>query len=257
MVEVQCHVLPHKDRLTQREYDLAAGPDGRTAQQGFHVYRQKRLLIGGDWLGLGQGRAWTKEEARRLARIRVDIENTADAAWKIDVRKSMARPPVMARARLTRLAEDTRGRARRVFAYQGRGFAAGTNRSVVQAWRADHSASAMRYRIDEQHPAVVAVLHEAGPASARIRAMLRVIEETLPVQRIWLDTAEARDTPRTGFSAEPCGKVSAVLRIMYRNLLRRRGMSPKHARELLLHTEPFNDYPELVALLPDAPPEAD
>src|SRR6266481_601037 len=35
--------------------------------------------------------------------------------------------------------------------------------------------------------------------SAQIRAMLRVIEETVPVQRIWLDTAEARETPRTCF----------------------------------------------------------
>jgi hypothetical protein len=44
-----------------------------------------------------------------------------------------------------------------------------------------------------------------------------------------------------------------VLRNIYRNRLQRRGMFPTHARELLLHTEPFNDYPELVASMPDAP----
>lgn len=32
-----------------------------------------------------------------------------------------------------------------------------------------------------------------------IMAMLRVIEESVPVQRIWLDTAENKDTPKTGF----------------------------------------------------------
>jgi hypothetical protein len=66
-----------------------------------------------------QGRAWNREEAHRLARIRLDIPNTADADWKIDVRKSTARPPVLRAPWLTRLAEDTRERARRVFAYRG------------------------------------------------------------------------------------------------------------------------------------------
>jgi hypothetical protein len=256
-VEVQCHVLPHKDRLSQRDYDLAAGPDGWTAQQGFYVYRQRRLLIGGSWLGLGRGRTWTKEEAHRLARIRVDIENTADAAWKIDVRKSTARPPVLARARLTKLAEDTRERARRVFAHRGRAIGALNSEPVVQAWRPEHLPSGMRYRIDEQHPAVRAVIDAAGPLLPDIRAMLKIVEETLPVQRIWLDTAEARDTPRTGFAADPPTEVSAVLKVMYRNLIQRRGMGPSQAREHLLRTEPFNDYPEIVETLPDVPTETD
>ncbi len=43
-IEVQCHVLPHKDRLSAHEYLSCAGPDGWTAQQGFYVYRNERLL---------------------------------------------------------------------------------------------------------------------------------------------------------------------------------------------------------------------
>ena len=38
----------------QSEYKAAAGPDGWTAQQGFYVYRNERLLVAGSWLGLGQ-----------------------------------------------------------------------------------------------------------------------------------------------------------------------------------------------------------
>lgn len=83
--------------------------------------------------------------------------------------------------------------------------------------------------------------------------MLRVIEETVPVQRIWLDTTEGAETPRTGFSGEPPSEVLAVLIVMYRNLVQRKGMSPVLAREQLLHTEPFNNHPDLVAALPDDP----
>lgn len=66
-VEVQCHVLPHRDRLEAREHDRLAGTEGWTAHQGFYVYRNQRLLVAGGWLGLGRGRAWTREEAHRLA----------------------------------------------------------------------------------------------------------------------------------------------------------------------------------------------
>ena len=252
-IEVQCHVLPHKDRLDANEHDTAAGPDGWTAQQGFYVYRNERLLVAGSWLGLGRGRSWTKEEAHRLARIRLDIPNSADAEWKIDIRKSTARPPVSIRERLIRLAEDTRERARRVFAHRGQHMRAANGAPLVQAWRAEHFKGGMRYRIDTDHPAVKAVLEESGMLEPQVRAMLRVLEETIPVQRIWLDTAEARETPRTGFAGEAPSEVIAILDVVYRNLVVRKGFAPDLARQQLLQTEPFNNYPELVAGLPDIP----
>lgn len=250
-VEVQCHVLPHKDRLSAEVHTWAEGPDGWTAQQGFYVYRNERLLVAGSWLGLGRGRSWTKEEAHRLARIRLDIPNTADAEWKIDIRKSTARPPVSVRERLTRLAEDTRERARRVFAHRGQPLRTGNGVPLVQAWRAVHLKDGIRYRIDTDHPAVRAVLDDAGLFEPQVRAMLRVIEETIPVQRIWLDTTEARETPRTCFAGEPPAEVVVILDVVYRNMVTRKGLSPEQARQRLLNTEPFNNYPELVSGLPD------
>ncbi len=87
--------------------------------------------------------------------------------------------------------------------------------------------------------------------------MLRVIEETVPVQRIWLDTTEGRETPRTGFSGDLPSEVQAVLMVVYRNLVLRKCVSPQLAREQLLHTEPFNNYPNIVAALPDNPQAGD
>ena len=253
MVAVSCHVLPHKDRLKATDQESAAGPDGWTAQQGFYVYRNERLLVAGSWLGLGRGRTWTKEEAYRLARIKLDIPNTADADWKIDIRKSTARPPVSIRERLTRLAEDTRERARRVFAHRGQAIRSSSGASLAQAWRAEHFSGEVRYRIDRDHPAVRAVLDDAGAIEAEVLAMLRVIEETIPVQRIWLDTTEARETPRTSFAGQAPKEVLEVLTVMYRNMVLRKGLSPALAREKLLGTEPFNNHPDLIAALPDDP----
>ena len=246
-VAVQCHVLPHRDKLTTAEFEANGGPAGWTAQQGFYVYRNERLLVAGGWLGLGNSRAWNREEAHRLARIRLDIPNTADADWKIDVRKSTARPPVSLRPWLTLLAENTRERARRVFAYRGTPTPTQGNTPIEQAWRVERVKDGVRYRIEESHPSVAAVLGSAGDLAPLVNAMLRVIEETVPVQRIWLDTAEQKETPRTGFAGEPPEAVVAVLDTLFADMIGRRGMSVEAAKRALLSTEPFQNYQGLVA----------
>lgn len=249
IVTVQAHVLPHRDKLSAAEFDGNAGPAGWTAQQGFYIYRNERLLVAGGWLGLGNSRAWNREEAHRLARICLDLPNTADAAWKIDVRKSTARPPVSLRPWLTLVAENTRERARRVFAYRGTPAPAKGNIPIEQAWRVDRLKAGMRYRIEESHPSVAAVLESAGTLAPLIKSMLRVIEETVPVQKIWLDTAENKETPRTGFDGEPNAAVIEVATVLFYDLIERKGMSVENARKSMSRTEPFQKYPALVAKL--------
>jgi hypothetical protein len=246
-VEAQCHVLPHRDKLSAAEFDANAGPNGWTAQQGFYVYRNERLLLAGGWLGLGHGRSWNREEPHRLARIRLDIPNTADTEWKIDVRKLTARPPVALRPWLIALADHTREQARKVFAYRGSPNAPSGFQPIEQAWKIDRTKEGIRYRVDQKHPMVAAVLESVGDQRRLILAMLRVIEETVPVQRIWLDTAENKETPLTGFSGEPLQEVVNVLSTLFRDMVDRKGMSQEIARKSLLAIEPFQNYPDLVA----------
>lgn len=249
LVLAQCHVLPHRDKLSNDEFDENAGPAGWTAQQGFYVYRNERLLVAGGWLGLGKPKAWNREEAYRLARIRLDIPNTADADWKIDVRKSTARPPVSLRPWLMALAENTRDRARRVFAFRGTPAPAIDNQPIAPAWQIDRLKAGLRYRIDDSHPSVAGVLERAGDLRPLVKAMLRVIEETVPVQRIWLDTAENKETPRTGFEGEPTTAVIEVATVLFEDLMERRGLSVEEARKAMLRIEPFQKYPTLVGQL--------
>lgn len=257
VIKVECHVLPHKDYLSPQEFESAGGPDGWTAQQGFYVYRGERLLVAGSWLGLGAGRLWTKEESHKLARIRLDLPNTADAPWKLDIRKSLARPPADLRPWLQKFAEDTRRRAREVFAFRGKPVQR-THRPDFQfAWLPIESRSRTTYRLNRSHPAIASVLDLAGFLVPEITAMLQVIEETVPIQRIWLDTAEGRDIPPTGFGPSPPDGVASILTVLYRDLVVRSGLSPSTARDRLSATEPFQLYPDLIAALPDDPAGSD
>ncbi len=150
---------------------------------------------------------------------------------------------------LNLLAENTRDRARRVFAYRGAPAPAAGNQPIEQAWRVERLKAGLRYRIDESHPSVAAVLESVGALQPLVKSMLRVIEETVPVQRIWLDTAENKETPRTGFEGEPNAAVIEVASVLFNDLIERKGLSVEDARKSMLRTEPFQKYPTLVANL--------
>ena len=245
-------VLPHKDRLTEREYVAAGGPEGWASHQGVYVYRGRRLLVAGSWLGLGRGRSWSKDESHRLARIRVDISNDADADWKIDIRKSSAHPPVALRDQLTKLAEDVRDRARRVYLHRAQPRSPlRSGETLSPVWISENLSAGRRYRVDRQHPAVSSLTDEGGELGKRVEALLRVLEETIPVQRIWLEAAETGEHAKGGFTAEAEQSVREVLAVLFQNLVLRKGLAPEAARSQLLRTEPFDLHPELVASLPD------
>jgi hypothetical protein len=189
---VKPYVLPHRDRFSNdTEYEAAGGPGGWGARQGFYVYRGKRLLVAGSWLGLGGARTWTRDEASRLARIQVDLPTGMDRDWRIDVRKSQARPPGTLRVRLTAIAGHCRQEAREVFAFRGQGpRIRGVSREALSVWLATPGPNGTQYRINRDHPVIVAC-REAAAGLRPLNAVLSIIERSVPVERIWLDVSES------------------------------------------------------------------
>ena len=120
-VTVTPFVLPHHTRLSVEKHRAAAGPAGWNAQQGFYVYRNRRLLLAGDWLDLG----FQKKEHYKLARLQIDLPNSHDHEWDIDVRKSRARPPLRYKDDLRWIAQAARRRAVSVYRHRGKTIARG------------------------------------------------------------------------------------------------------------------------------------
>lgn len=250
-VELQGFVLPHRDRLDAVKHREAAGPDGWTAQQGFYVYRNKRLLLPGSWLGLGEARAWTKEESHQLARLRLDLPNSADHEWDIDVRKSIARPPEYLRPRLRDLATRIRSDARQVFAHRGRFGRAAAVPDLRQLWRSEERGNDVRYLIDREHPAVLHARENSNDPTA-LESFLQLIETTVPVRRIWLDTAERGEVQAAAFDRATEDAMKPVLRGIAKHLIDGCGFDPQDARKQLKATDPFHQAPELVDDIIDA-----
>jgi hypothetical protein len=245
-VLVRGFVLPHRDRFkNQIEFEKAGGPEGWTAQQGFYVYRQKRLLSAGGWLGLGGSRAWTRDESSKLARIRVDIPNSADHDWRIDIRKAIARPPDAICKRLQALADDVRRRAREIFAHRGQYAPRTAEGQVSRIWQINPVESKRRYVIRRDHE-LVNLLRSCLPNEGRnlLDSVFDLVERTVPVDRVWLDVTE-HGVPITDFDTNEL--LEAALSMT--RLMEKAGMKFGDAAVKVAQMDPFNKIESLAEKL--------
>ena len=240
-VIVEPYVLPHHTHLTAEQHLAAGGPAGWNAQQGFYVYRNRRLLLAGDWLGLG----YKKEEHYKLARILVDLPNSLDHEWEIDVRKSKARPPLALRDELRRIARITRDRAVTVYRHRGKTIARSAPASPIFVWQRRVRGQRVSYVINREHPLIKEALQAGMVDTPVLRRLLRLIEEYIPVQQVWLDAAEGDETQSQPFESGATEEIIEMIRMLYR-AYRLSGMSHIEAVGRLGSTEAFGDRYELI-----------
>src|SRR5207302_1619094 len=122
---------------------------------------------------------------------RLDISNENDGEWQLDVKKSKAQPPALIRGRLTDLAAKIRTQARSVFAHRGEyGPRAPAPQELERPWKSVLRGGKRCYCINREHPMVKVILQRCKKMASELEALLRILEETVPVEQIWLDTAE-------------------------------------------------------------------
>lgn len=243
-VKVQPFVLPHHSKMDREIHRRAGGSGGWNARQGFYVYRNRRLLVAGDWLGL----PFTKEEHYKLARIRVDITNAMDQEWQIDVRKSRARPPGVLRRDLERIARVTRERAVTIYRHRGKAVARGSSADHVFVWEKVTRHGKISYKVNREHPMVSRVLAVPPQHRSDVRALIRLIEETVPTALIAIDSSERPGEHSGPFETSTDREAREVMMTVYQALLSS-GLSKVEARSRLSMMDAFSARPELVASL--------
>ena len=242
-VTVRPYVLPHVSKLTGEAHRRGAGPRGWADQQGFYVYRNRRLLVAGSWLKLG----FVKEEHNKLARIQLDFPNELDFAWDINVRKSRAVPPDALRGDLKRIAKKTRAVATAIYRHRGASIEREHERQVF-LWQKKVKHSKVFYQINRDHPAVATLLLKAGEHGIRadVVQFLRIIEDTIPVPLILIDGSEQPDSIGDPATKKAPPEIQQYFRSLHAALCEG-GQDAKEAFEQLAATEPFHRYPEMLA----------
>lgn len=238
-IAVVPYILPHHSKLDTDTHTKAAGIHGWNAHQGFYVYRNRRLLVAGDWLGTG----FQKEEHYKLARIKIDLPNSVDSKWKLDVKKSTATPPDALRPELKRIARLTRTRACEIYRHRGKRLPRPGQQQRDFVWEQKVKHGRTMYSINRSHPLIRGLLNGAAPV-AQVRAVLRLLEETIPIPLIAINNSEKPDSHATPFEGKD-KDLRTVAAQVFRALVES-GRSSAEAVAQLKTMEPFDLFPEVI-----------
>lgn len=228
-VSIQTFTLPHHSKVTPQEWERYAGRAGYVKNQGFYVYRQRRLIIHGTWFGLAR-----QMELTKLTRVRIDMPNGLDVDWKIDVKKASARPPFQVKERLRRIIETIGATSKRVYQHRGRTLATD---SRLPVWQRVQDKNVISYRINADHP-VVADFRDCLPDAMKndFAKVVELFGSALPMDALFADLAGAPEQVEAS-PVSPESLQHIVATTMSRLL--DTGIDRAEAISMLRVTEPF------------------
>lgn len=233
-VSIQAYVLPHHSKVSPQEYERLAGEDGYLRNQGFYVYRNRRLISWGTWFRLAK-----QEELTKLARVKVDIPNTLDQLWTIDVRKSRANPPHAIRERMRQVVDRIRQSAKRPYTHRGI-LAVERQKAVKQVWVRRVFNDRNTYEVDLNHPLVEDLRMDLeADTRHRLDAVLKLVGSSFPAALFFSDMGT--DPKKT----EPLAPDDESLIVLARMM--REACSAENEtdfRQRLRSVEPFASVPE-------------
>lgn len=243
-VKIEGFVLPHKSKISEEKYKYAEGVKGWNEQQGFYIYRNERLLLAGDWLGL-----FRKEEHYKLTRIQIELPNTLDSEWQIDIKKSVARPPLVFKEQIRAYALKVRQQGVEVYRHKGKSVRQVAGQKFVPLWIDHKRGDKWFYKINRENPILGKIKEQAKKEPDKaIEMLLRFIEETIPSKSIYIKESEEPELQGTPFEDTNHDIIRKTMKAMYSNLLTQ-GKTEEQAKAIISNIEPFNNFVHFLEFL--------
>ena len=238
-VMVSSFMLPHVSALTKKEKAALGGTEGLTKEQGFYIYRNKRLLVWGTWF-----RMHRKDELSKLARIRVDVPNALDHLWTLDIRKSTAVPPDVIKNNLARIVDRISEGSKRAWTFRGRREISDNGSHL---WSKTKIRDGVVYNLNRDH-VMLQMLSETLNAEQKklLENYLRLAEGNLPLNQLYVDlNNEEQVNVRKDKDAETEAMDTAKM------ILANIENSPMRDTQirLMMQTDPFCNYKKVVDML--------
>lgn len=237
-IKVQPYILPHISKMTAKEVKSVGGKEGLRKLQGFYVYRNKRLLVWGTWF-----RMMRKGDLSKLARIRVDIPNTLDDLWVLDIKKSYALPPEEVRINLEHVIENIGNKSKIKFTKRGKKEISDDD---IHLWnRMKASEGGYYYEINRSHPIIKQLSYQLGNESDMLYAVLEQIERAIPLNQIFIDFNG--DERITNELAQDDRKIEKSLRsLLAQNMTCEQKIQ---ILEQLTYISPYREHNKIIELL--------
>ena len=177
---VRPYILPHISKMSDEEIKRLGGKEGLRKEQGFYVYRNKRLLIWGTWF-----RLMRQGDLSKLARVQIDIPNSLDDLWTLDIKKSTAIPPEEVKKNLSNVIEKISDGSRRTYVYRGKKE---NNVKIVHFWnRLKTRDGGIIYEVNREHPIINSIIDKSPECKNELYTLLSQIEGNIPLNALYVD----------------------------------------------------------------------
>lgn len=237
-ITVKPYILPHISSLTKEDIKKVGGKERLKNEQGFYVYRNRRLIIWGTWFKLGR-----KEELSKLARVKVDIPNDLDYMWNIDIKKSSAKLPDIIKRNLYSCVEESIFSSENVHTYRGRKEA---NKDVTYLWERNNIRGEIEYKISRKIPQLKLLQESLNDQQVRVlESLLEKLEESLPINALYVDACNGKVKEDSINNTEEL-YIDVMTQIEYAKL---ENLNYKMLLKAFLKTEPYCNNKELVERL--------
>lgn len=182
MIKIRPFILPFATEIKEKDKQLIGGIENLRAKQGFYIYRNKRLIIWGTWFGMKQ-----RAELTKNARIRVDIPNSLDDIWSIDIKKQQASIPKQILHRLKKAVEEALDFSVRQQTYRGR--TEKVNDNIDYIWdRKRGRNNTFYYQINRDSKLFKFVREKMIEEDySYLEMLITEIENNLPIQQLYID----------------------------------------------------------------------
>ena len=181
-IDIKPYIVPYQKRLSQKERHVLKKFEHCKLGPGLYIYRNRRLIAWGKWFRLVR-----PNELANLARIQIDIPNTIDDLWEIDVKKSQLNIPTSLRTQLRNVITKSIGESERVYKYRGTKRNKDNLQYVFDRVEKDNKVA---YYLNMENPLIKQLQENLSDSDIIIfKALLKQIEEHLPLDSIQYDLA--------------------------------------------------------------------
>lgn len=231
-------ILPHLSKLSQDDLDKVGGKDRLRSEQGFYVYRNKRLIIWGTWFRLER-----KDELNKLARVMVDIPNSLDYMWSIDIKKSAATLPDIIKKNMYNAVYESVLCSEAVHTYRGRKEK--KDKDIEYVWERVKVRDGYEYQINRKIPQLELLESTLDESQLRLlSSVINTIEASFPVSALYVDAAKGNVEDK---KIEPGDDFERVWDDLQTQMayVRAQGLSERLYYQAFLKVEPYCNVEEI------------
>lgn len=186
-ISIKLYVLPFAADLTEKDRKLIGGIENLRLRQGFYIYRNNRLIIWGTWFGMKP-----RAELTKNARIRVDIPNSLDDIWSIDIKKQTAAIPKRIQQQLKNTVIQALELSTNKQTHRGRKEKADIDRDYIWERYQDRTKS-FYYLINRESQLFKYIKSQMTEADFDLlQILLSEVEKNLPIQQMYIDKSNEK-----------------------------------------------------------------